>query len=204
MIYSFRIEQAIRAAAVLHDGQVRKGAAPYPYITHLVAVSYLLADYTGDEDTVIAGLLHDTLEDTDYTAEELETDFGANVRAIVEGVTDVSKEERGNYTWHERQERYFNALDLAPRESLLVSAADKIHNMRSIVEEYHERPDLFMKQFGKNTEELIEKYSRLHTMLTERLDSDIMTEFKQVHTLFNDFLLTTQEYKHAHSKKSQE
>lgn len=204
MIYSFRIEQAIRAAAVLHDGQVRKGAAPYPFITHLVAVSYLLADYTGDEDTVIAGLLHDTLEDTDYTADELEADFGANVRAIVEGVTDVTKAERAHFTWMERQERYFSALDLAPNESLLVSAADKIHNMRTMVEEYHERPDLFLKQFGKNTGELIEKYRRLHQVLNERLDNDIMTEFKHVHTLFNDFLLTTQAYQHANIKKNED
>jgi GTP diphosphokinase / guanosine-3',5'-bis(diphosphate) 3'-diphosphatase len=114
MMYSYRIEQAIRAAAVLHDGQVRKGAEPYPYITHLVAVSYLLADYAKDEDTIIAGLLHDTLEDTDYTPEELEADFGKKVREIVEGVTDVLHVERSNYTWQERQEKYFKALDLAP------------------------------------------------------------------------------------------
>ena len=73
MIYSYRVEQAIRAAAVLHNGQVRKGVSPYPFITHLVAVAFLLSDYSNDEDTVIAGLLHDTLEDTDYTPEELET-----------------------------------------------------------------------------------------------------------------------------------
>jgi len=188
MMYSFRIEQAIRAAAVLHDGQARKGTAPYPYITHLVAVSYLLSDYTKDEDTIIAGLLHDTLEDTDYTPEELETDFGASVRAIVEGVTEALSAERSLYSWDERQDRYFNALTNAPKESLMVSAADKIHNMRSIVEEYHDKPDLFKKQFSRDIDKMIQKYDRLKVLLDEKLDSEIMKEFAHVHDLFTTFL----------------
>ncbi len=198
MIYSYRIEQAIRAAAVLHDGQTRKGPAPYPYITHLFAVAILLADYTTDEDTIIAGLLHDTLEDTDYTPDELEADFGTHVRAIVEGVTETLRVERSKYTFEERIDRYFDALLAAPPESLLVSAADKIHNMRSIVEEYHDKPDLFRKHFTHDIGTMILKYDRLKNTLTERLQNDIMKEFAHVHELFTQFLATLQ---HHHGKE---
>lgn len=56
-MYSFAIEQAIRAASVLHKDQVRKGQVPYPYITHLFAVSMIVSDYTEDENTIVAALL---------------------------------------------------------------------------------------------------------------------------------------------------
>lgn len=191
MMYSYKIEQAIRAAAVLHNGQTRKGTAPYPYISHLVAVAFLLRDYTDDEDTIIAALLHDTLEDTDYTPEEIESDFNLNVRRIVEGVTDVQLHERSLFTWKERQDRYFKALTLAPIESLLVSAADKIHNMRSIVEEYNNKPDLFISHFGSSIDDVQNKYEKLKMLLHERLKSDILNEYDHVHELFKTFLTNT-------------
>ena len=68
MAYSYRIEQAIKAASVLHREQVRKGSVPFPYITHLFAVAMIASDYTDDEDVIVAALLHDTIEDTDYSS----------------------------------------------------------------------------------------------------------------------------------------
>ena len=197
MMYSYNIEQAIRAATVLHNGQTRKGKSPYPYISHLIAVAFLLRDYTNDEDIIISGLLHDTLEDTDYTPEELEKDFGKKVRAIVEGVTDVQKHERSQYTWKERQEHYFKALSLAPLESLFVSAADKIHNMRSIVEEYNDDTEAFGRQFGTSFDDVAVKYDKLNALLHDRLKSDIMNEFDHVHALFAAFI---QNAKATHEK----
>lgn len=194
MLYSYKIEQAIRAAAVLHDGQTRKGLEPYPFITHLITVAFMLADYKCDEETVIAGLLHDTLEDTDYTPEELEADFGARVRHIVEGVTDVLHEERSRYTWKERQQRYLKALTLAPVESVFVSAADKIHNMRAIVEEYSERPDVFVKHFSASLDDIEEKYAKLKLLLHERLDGGIVKEYDHVHDLFTAFIRTVRSH----------
>ena len=82
-MYSYRIEQALRAITILHKDQVRKGAMSIPYISHLFAVALIVSEYTKDEDTLIGALLHDTLEDTDYTGEELEQDFGGKVREKV-------------------------------------------------------------------------------------------------------------------------
>jgi esterase/lipase superfamily enzyme len=72
--------------------------------------------------------------------------------------------------------------------------------MRAIVEEYHEKPEAFMKQFGTKTDELMAKYDRLNMVLTERLENDIIKEFKQVHQLFNDFLITVRNHQHATKK----
>ena len=87
-MYSYRIEQALRAATILHKDQVRKGSVPIPYVSHLFAVAMIASDYTDDEDVIIACLLHDTLEDTDYTAQDLEEDFGGAIRELVEAVSE--------------------------------------------------------------------------------------------------------------------
>lgn len=188
MIYSYKIEQAIRAAAVLHKDQVRKGSAPYPYITHLVAVAFLLSDYTDDEDVIVAGLLHDTLEDTDYTPRELENDFGEKVKDIVLDVTDALSSERGLLSWSDRNERYIKKLKKAPIESLLVSAADKIHNMRTIVEEYHRNQKQYLVDFNHDPREVSDIYEQLATIFAENLKNDILVEFENVYAEFRAFL----------------
>lgn len=192
MMYSFRIEQAIRAASILHDGQVRKGSVPYPYIAHLIAVAYMLADYSDDEDVIIAGFLHDTLEDTSYTPEEIEADFGTRVRSFVEGVTNTLFSERVSTSWNERQERYFNTLEGAPHECLLIACADKIHNMRSIVEEYHSRIDDFLTDFDASPKDIMDKYNRLQSLFSRKLRSNIADEFDSVHSEYQSFLKNAQ------------
>jgi len=120
---------ALAFAAERHRDQRRKGDDEAPYVNHLIAVADILLN-TGevvDADVVIAGILHDTLEDTDTTAEELESRFGARVRAIVEEVSDdktLLKEERKRLQ-----------IEHAPhisREAKLVKLADKISNVRDV------------------------------------------------------------------------
>ena len=106
-MYSYRIELAIRAASILHKDQIRKGSIPIPYISHLVAVAFILMDYTKEEDVIIADLLHDTLEDTDYTAEELQDDFGGKVREYVEALTEPADTKERNYSWKERKQAFY-------------------------------------------------------------------------------------------------
>ncbi|MEX0931095.1 MAG: HD domain-containing protein, partial [Candidatus Paceibacterota bacterium] len=141
-MYSYRIEQAIRAAAILHRDQTRKGIVPLPYVTHLFAVSQIVSDYIDSEDAFIGALLHDALEDTDYTEQELREDFGEHILTIVKAVSEPQDTDVRKYTWMERKKEYAAQLRDAPTESLFIAAADKIHNMRTAVEEYyndHER-----------------------------------------------------------------
>jgi (p)ppGpp synthase/HD superfamily hydrolase len=192
MMYSYRIEQAIRAAAALHNGQVRKGKIPYPYVIHPFAVACIVADYTNDEDVVIAGLLHDTIEDTEYTFAELEGDFGKAVCAIVREVTapapteDEDRDERE--MWMEKHADYVAQLKEASEGALIVAAADKIHNMRSMVEEYYgDRPRL-RSDFGDRDEERMKVYQNVGNILNRRLQNDIVHEFNHVFDEYKNFI----------------
>ncbi len=197
MMYSYRIEQAIRAAAILHRDQVRKGKVPYPYITHLVSVAVLTSDYTDSEDALIAALLHDTLEDTGYTYEELEGDFGDKVASIVREVshahrTDGKQENPWADAWKERHSRYVAQLKDASELALIVAAADKIHNMRSVIEEYLDDHARFEKDFGGTLEERLATYQAIGNILNSRLESGIVQEFNQVFDQYKDFIYDAQ------------
>jgi (p)ppGpp synthase/HD superfamily hydrolase len=187
-MYTYRIEQAIKAASILHKDQVRKGTVPMPYISHLIAVALIVMDYIDDEDIVIAALLHDTLEDTDYTTDELREDFGGSVRDMVEGVSEPQNDTQHSYSWREQKRAYAKQLSDAPAGSLFVSAADKIHNMRSIVEEYYDDHERFIKDFGGSLDERIEMYQDIADVLNDRLDSDIIKEFNNVFTEYKTFI----------------
>lgn len=189
MMYSYRIEQAIRAAGALHDGERRKGKIPYPYVTHPFAVACIIADYTDDEDTIIAGLLHDTIEDTGYTFAELEEDFGPSVSAIVKAVTKPEmRQGEGRSDWKEGRERYVAQLRSAADEALVVAAADKIHNMRGAIEEYHNDRARFGRDFGGTQEERMTIYQSISNILNRRLHSDIVHEFNHVFDEYKKFI----------------
>lgn len=188
-MYSYRIEQAIRAAAVLHKDQVRKGSVPLPYITHLLAVAMIVEEYTSEEDVVIAALLHDTLEDTDYTAEELQEDFGETVLKIVESLSEPQNNADKKYTWREQKQRYAAQLKKASLGALLIAAADKIHNMRSIVEDYHNDHPRFLNDFPGSLDDRALAYQDIANVINSKLTSDIISEFNTVYTEYKNFIL---------------
>jgi (p)ppGpp synthase/HD superfamily hydrolase len=131
-----RYTEAIGLAARAHEGQVRNGTG-VPYITHPVAVAALVAQYGGDEDQQIAGLLHDVLEDGGpHYAEEIGRCFGPRVLRIVEACTDGVPDATGRKPpWKERKVRYLEHLRREPDDVLLVSGCDKLHNGRSILDD---------------------------------------------------------------------
>lgn len=125
------IEEAIAFAAEAHSGQQRK-ATGRPYIWHPLAVGRLLADYGYPEHVVVAGLLHDTVEDTSVTLDDLDRLFGARVAAIVEGCTEPNHR---SLRWEERKTHTIGALPGASLDVRVVVASDKIDNLRSIAED---------------------------------------------------------------------
>jgi GTP pyrophosphokinase len=126
----------------LHAQQLRKGTK-IPYIAHLLAVSALVLEAGGDEDQVIAALLHDAAEDQGgkETLEIIRKRFGERVASIVEGCSDTLSVPKP--PWRKRKETYLEHLQDAPKEVRLVSLADKLHNARSILRE--------VKQYGSET-----------------------------------------------------
>jgi len=188
MAYSYAVEQAIRAASVLHKDQVRKGSVPYSYITHLVAVTMIVSDYTDDEDTIVSALLHDTLEDTDYTAEEIADDFGGGVRDIVESLTEKKLEATDVKSIQNQKKQYLKQIKSASEKALIVLAADKIHNMRSIIEEYYDNHSAFLSEFGPSIEDRLTLYQELSNTLNRNLKNAILAEFNTVFTEYKNFL----------------
>ncbi|WP_298614000.1 bifunctional (p)ppGpp synthetase/guanosine-3',5'-bis(diphosphate) 3'-pyrophosphohydrolase [uncultured Thermosynechococcus sp.] len=123
--------RAFQFAYDLHKGQQR--ASGEPYIAHPVAVASILRDLGGGPALLAAGLLHDVIEDTAVTAEELEANFGAEVRRLVEGVTKLSKFNFSSKT--ERQAESFRRMFLAMAQDIrviVVKLADRLHNMRTL------------------------------------------------------------------------
>jgi GTP pyrophosphokinase len=132
IVYGQRFEDALTYAARLHSQQRRKGSG-VPYITHLLAVAALVGEQGGSEDEVIAALLHDAVEDQGGQPRlaEIRARYGDAVAAIVWGCTDADTVPKP--PWRERKERYVAHLDEASPSIRLVSAADKLHNARSIL-----------------------------------------------------------------------
>jgi len=123
--------RAFEFAYKLHEGQYR--ASGEPYIAHPVAVAGLLRDLGGSSVMIAAGFLHDVVEDTDVTAEEIESRFGVEVRRLVEGVTKLSKFNFSSKT--ERQAENFRRMFLAMAADIrviVVKLADRLHNMRTL------------------------------------------------------------------------
>lgn len=123
--------RAFNFAYQLHEGQYRKSGEPY--IAHPVAVAGLLRDLGGDKAMIAAGFLHDVVEDTDVTVEEIEERFGSEVRQLVEGVTKLSKFNFSSKT--ERQAENFRRMFIAMAQDIrviVVKLADRLHNMRTL------------------------------------------------------------------------
>jgi (p)ppGpp synthase/HD superfamily hydrolase len=130
--WSPRLERALRWAAQGHDGQLRKGS-PVPYIEHPMAVAMILDRAGFDEDVVIAGLLHDLVEDTDDTLDEVRRRFGDDVAATVSDCSEVKADASGvKRPWADRKRDHLDALKDSPISTRAVILADKLHNLACI------------------------------------------------------------------------
>ena len=188
-MYTYKVEQAIRAASILHQDQLRKGSVPLPYISHLMAVTLILSDYTKDEDTLVAALLHDTLEDTDYTEKELREDFGGPITEIVLTLTEQKTDKKGNkYSWLDRKKEYAKQLREGSQKALMVAAADKAHNFRCFVEEYYDNHQKFIQDFGPHLKERMEAYQAIANAINSKLKNDIVHEFNHTFNEYKQFL----------------
>ena len=130
-----RLLRAFRFAAEKHKGQTRK-ASTIPYITRLMGVASLVLEAGGDEDLAIGALLHDVVEDCGGAPmlKEVRRRFGKRVAKVVDGCTDADTYPKP--PWRERKEKYIRHLKSADADTQLVSAADKLNNVRSILSDY--------------------------------------------------------------------
>lgn len=132
-----RFERALLFAARKHSGQTRRGTTT-PYIAHLLSVAGLVLEAGGDEDLAIAALLHDVVEDCGGAPmlQQIRRRFGKRVAHVVDGCTDTDLDPKP--PWRQRKEDYLQHLRAADADVRLVSAADKLHNARSVLADYRE------------------------------------------------------------------
>jgi (p)ppGpp synthase/HD superfamily hydrolase len=142
------IDLAIEMAAKAHQFQTRK-ATDVPYVSHPYAVGMMLARAGCPEEVIAAGILHDTVEDTCVTLEEIREQFGDKVAAIVEGCSEPDR----SASWEERKAHTLNYLRTAPWEVRLVACADKLHNVCTIAAAYRELGEEVWDRFKRGRAE---------------------------------------------------
>ena len=145
-----RFRKALQFAAKAHAAQTRKGKST-PYVAHLLAVTAMAIDAGGDEDTAIAALLHDAVEDQGGRTmlERIRRRFGERVAGIVLECTDAEVPKGAEKPpWRERKEAYVAAIAHKSPEGRLVSLCDKIHNAREILADYREHGEALWDRFA--------------------------------------------------------
>lgn len=157
-----QIEEAIEVAAEAHQGQYRKGTHT-PYITHPYAVGLILLEAGCPEPVIIAGLLHDTVEDTDLTLEFIRERFGNYIADIVEGCS-----ENKALRWRARKTERIEALRTASPEVCTVTCADKLHNLRTIISEYDVIGDAVWDRFHGGVEDQAWYYRSILSAIADR------------------------------------
>jgi (p)ppGpp synthase/HD superfamily hydrolase len=155
-----RFLRAFQFAAEKHAGQTRK-ASTIPYIAHLMGVASLVLEAGGDEDLAIAALLHDVVEDCGgaYMLREVRRWWGKRVAKVVDGCTDADTIPKP--PWLERKKSYIRHLKKADADTRLVSAADKLNNVRSVLSDYRAIGESVWSRFNGGREGTLWYYRTL-------------------------------------------
>jgi (p)ppGpp synthase/HD superfamily hydrolase len=180
-IYSAKLYAAIELAARAHHGQVRKGTE-IPYLVHPLAVAAILIRARCPEQLVIAGILHDALEDTPLTAGEIRARFGPRVTDLVIGLSEPDKQA----PWRERKAHTLAYLEHeAGEEVLLVALADKLDNIRAVRTGLADDGERFWERFNRPEHDQKWYYRGLVRVFSARMHSEPGL------SLFRDFELET-------------
>ena len=173
-----RFLRAFEFAVKMHAGQTRK-ASTIPYIAHLMGVASLVLEAGGDEDLAIAALLHDVVEDCGGAPmlKEVRRRFGARVAKVVDGCTDADTDPKP--PWRERKENYIRHLRKADADTRLVSAADKLNNVRSILADYREIGESVWSRFNGGRDGTLWYYRTLRHEFLSQKSNRITHEFDQ-------------------------
>jgi (p)ppGpp synthase/HD superfamily hydrolase len=173
-----RFLRAFLFAVEKHAGQTRK-ASTIPYIAHLMGVASLVLEAGGDEDLAIAALLHDVVEDCGGAPmlKEIRRRFGARVAKVVDGCTDADTDPKP--PWRERKENYMRHLRNADADTQLVSAADKLNNVRSILSDYRESGEFVWSRFNGGREGTLWYYRTLRDEFLRHKPNRITQEFER-------------------------
>ena len=169
------INQAIIFATLAHEGQYRKSTR-IPYISHPYAVGMLLQKEGCSDEVITAGLLHDTLEDTETSYEELVEQFGLDVAKLVLAASEEDK----SLSWEVRKQRTIDALPFADIELIHIITADKLHNLSSIRTDLEMYGDITWERFNRGKASQYWYYSNIvKSLLSRKKDCELIEKLAQ-------------------------
>jgi (p)ppGpp synthase/HD superfamily hydrolase len=178
MIYTTKIQKAVEYAIKVHEvdeKQKRKGK-DIPYVTHPLTVGLILANAGASEDVIVAGLLHDTLEDSikEYkvTKEILAEEFGQNVADLVLSVTEQNKD----LSWEERKAEALEHIKTFSNDSLLLKSTDLLSNTSEIISDYEKNGDEMFARFNAPKEKILGNYIKVITTIIEKWPESILVD----------------------------
>lgn len=172
------LDRAIEFAVKAHANTERRGKG-FPYIVHPLEAMEIVASMTPDQELLAAAALHDTIEDTSVTIDDLRREFGDRVATIVEAESDKFLEGiPDEASWHQRKQAAIDRIASAPHDSKLVAMGDKLSNMRAIWRDYQEQGDELWKIFhAKDKKDHEWHYRGLAASLSELSDTFAYKEF---------------------------
>ena len=175
------LDRAIVFAVRAHAGTERRGKG-YPYIVHPLEAVEIVATMTADQELLAAAALHDTVEDTDVTVEQLRAEFGDRIASLVADESDempagMSEED----SWHGRKQAAIDRLSRASRDAKMVALGDKLSNMRAIARDYAVKGDALWNIFhAKDPKDHEWHYRGLADALRELEDTVAFKEFESL------------------------
>ena len=175
------LDRAIVFAVKAHANTERRGKG-YPYIVHPLEAVEIVATMTPDQELLAAAALHDTVEDTEVTVEQLRAEFGERVASLVADESDVMPEGiTEEDSWHQRKQAAIDRLSKASHDAKMVALGDKLSNMRAIAHDYDEIGDALWNRFHTNDPKEHEwHYRGLADALRELEDTMAYKEFESL------------------------
>ncbi len=161
------ITKAIQIAAIAHHGQNRK-SSNIPYITHPYSVGMMLMEEGCREEVVCAGILHDTVEDTSVTIEEIITEFGDEVGALVTACSEPDK----SLSWEDRKHHTITELKNASKDVCMIVCSDKLHNLLSLQEDLKKKGEASWEVFNRGKEKQEWYYRSILESLSTKLNEE--------------------------------
>ena len=183
------LDRAIMFAVKAHAGTERRGKG-FPYIVHPLEAVSIVATITSDQELLAAAALHDTVEDTDVTVDQIRTEFGDRVASLVSTETDVVFDDRSEEdSWHDRKQAAIDRLAAVSRDAKIVAIGDKLSNMRAIARDEFIKGAALWKIFHVHDPKEHEwHYRGLANSLRELSDTFAFQEFEWlIDSVFNKY-----------------
>lgn len=178
------INKAVIFCLRAHSGQCRKGT-DIPYAMHPLNVSMILTKFNCPENLIVAGLLHDCIEDTSVTFDDITREFNETIAELVQGCSEKDKSD----TWKNRKQHTVGHLKTASDEVCVVSCADKQHNLVNLINDYKTHGERLWSRFNASKEDQLWYYTSLGDVFAGRTNQHpLFKDFQDTVKIFSDLI----------------